>query len=810
MSRSYEYWDVTGGGDVITPLSSFSSVYHYDPSTFYNYAQDNKGIDSIEDRGTVLAQALGFPGSAPYSGVTLTVTSGIQNPSAGIYSSVQAAVDDLPRVLTYPVLVEITAFGDLGGLLVNGIKCHGDGALQFKNLLSISRIDVTGQNPYAVGPSPAITLNQNLGGTTLWDQINDTSSLRVGLLRDIADFEDNLNTYSRGFSQISPDSQREDNVINFWDIYDGDAGFSSFDGTGLQVPSYLSPNPWASSQSWDFVDDAALSADIRPVTQIGAEDILTEYRPPATAGTSATCLGSFNYFSSIQVKGSNKVKFDGIFVDGVVYTAGSPPSATNTTENGFVVKDSDILLQDVGITRCVSAGLCGINSRINVSRSFVVSRVYSHTAAGGLEGRGDGVFLQNTSLVFEDTYSADDYTGRFLHHFSHCANGINANNSVIAGGTLNLQTTPITKNAGDTDTLTSHLQASQTEVGFLLTDSVLEFNGRLEAWCNYVGVKATNSLLDLEQFSVDDNQDEGFILENTTFYYGKSSEEVTGGFSGGSYNHPLFSCDWNGVNVKASNDTTIDVSPHVSDYTHVGMWGGNTPLSAGDTTVSSNYLMRNHGYESLYTSTTSPAILLDNNSNAKFIGLGYIRDGVDYVAEGGCILAKNNSQATLIGFGDMRWTTISTYGDFSTSAQLINNWVSTPLLAQDNSDITLLGPTKISRHGIGALCRDNSRLTIGPKYETGSDATLTATRYGLDDPNNHSKVSVQALRACLVAADESSIDIQNLGGPAKTGTTSHAFSECNQQWRDSFNVADVSAGYMVLMPNGFTTFLLTP
>jgi len=39
MNRLYEYYEASGGSQVID--TNYVDVFHYDPSTFYNYEQDN-------------------------------------------------------------------------------------------------------------------------------------------------------------------------------------------------------------------------------------------------------------------------------------------------------------------------------------------------------------------------------------------------------------------------------------------------------------------------------------------------------------------------------------------------------------------------------------------------------------------------------------------------------------------------------------------------------------------------------------------------------------------------------------------------
>ena len=802
MSRIYEYYDVAGGAEVTT--SGFPSVFQYDPSTFYNYTQDNFAATGLEARDLLLSQETGFPADASsYSGVTLTVSASPGGPVPadflGLYSSVQQAVDSLPRVLTYPVLIEVCEYGNLGTLSIVGIKCEGEGALQITIInqgsapdgmvSSISTIDYFGAST---------TYVREVNSSGLFSQITAASSSKFGVnTYDLPSW----NTYAQVYAQRGPDSQRESEALSFADGQFGPYSLAYEFSTG---PNTVNASHYA--DGYTFYDDS-VRYDIRPTTQDTSQDIMNVYRKPPQVGNQASVVAYGSHFSSVTIKDSNKIKLKGVCVDSAQRTNVSQflYSTTYNEDDGLTIENSEVLLEDVAISRCRLTGLKAVNSTVLVTKSFVVHRIYTKDdlypiAWSGT--RGTGVFLQDSNLVF-DTSSVEN-GGRYMRYLSKCGTGLYAVNSFIGGGSRNtLKDTSYTKNAGDSDTITSHLQASQNDVGFKLQNSVLEFDGRLGAFLNLRGVDSKNSRLVLPQLSVDDNQNEGFRLDNSVLSYGKYADEIIelGGFSGGSYNAPLFHCDFNGVNVKASNNSTVGVDHSVVGFSSVGMWGGNTSLSSfdsGETAVSGNYLMRSHGTESTVTSVRSPAIVAENNSNVTLVGLGFIGDGISAISRGACAYANNNSNLTFIGFGDTRWTNFTTYGDIDTSARLHRNWESAAFVAKNNSRIEFNGPTKISKIGVDVLCEDNSQVYFGPPLEGGLGLFGNKDKYGLGEDDNHTKVELHSTRSCLVANDSSKITLYGLGASAAASSTAFDTDA------SSLFYTLTKGGYAFMFPNGYT------
>jgi len=143
------------GGNGYIPLNWASDVPKYDPSSFYNWEQDNMPLWNLEDRTDTLYAAQGYPGGNP-QGVTFTLSSaGNVDESKGIYDNIYDIVERIPKRLKFPVLIELCAYGDLGKLELANITCEGDGILEVRNQTYFQHVDASAGGVVAVSSSPA-------------------------------------------------------------------------------------------------------------------------------------------------------------------------------------------------------------------------------------------------------------------------------------------------------------------------------------------------------------------------------------------------------------------------------------------------------------------------------------------------------------------------------------------------------------------------------------------------------------------------------------------------------------------------------
>ena len=123
--------DVTGGNYVITATNNLIDVRKYTASSFYNWEQDNIPIDDLMTRTNSLGASIGLTASG-IAGATLVLSSTADNANS-VYDNIDDIVNRIPKVLTFPLLIEICSYGNLGSLNLEGISIKGSGSLEVIN-----------------------------------------------------------------------------------------------------------------------------------------------------------------------------------------------------------------------------------------------------------------------------------------------------------------------------------------------------------------------------------------------------------------------------------------------------------------------------------------------------------------------------------------------------------------------------------------------------------------------------------------------------------------------------------------------------
>ena len=123
--------DVTGGNFVITAANNLTDVRKYTASSFYNWEQDNIPITDLETRTNSLGAAIGITETG-IAGATLVLSSVADNANS-VYDNIDDIINRIPKLLTFPLLVEICSYGSLGDLKIEGISIKGNGSLEIIN-----------------------------------------------------------------------------------------------------------------------------------------------------------------------------------------------------------------------------------------------------------------------------------------------------------------------------------------------------------------------------------------------------------------------------------------------------------------------------------------------------------------------------------------------------------------------------------------------------------------------------------------------------------------------------------------------------
>ncbi len=290
----YNYYDTSGGADILQ--TTFPTVHQYDASSFYNWEQDNLPLQDLKER-THRLELLRGGYADDLSAVTLTVSSSVSTAmaSAGFYPTAQDAVNAVPKVLNFPVLIQLADYGNLGSLDIAGIVCQGEGLLQIENInsakdLSAAAASVTSQT--GLGPS-AVSSYSYVSAIDLISSVSSVTSQRNSVATwNATSWKNN----ARVFSQTVPDSQNEANNLDIT-VFDGTMG--DFSGASNTVKA----------TGYDNTFDVTVSADPNPKTLDGSgTSLLQAVRRAPTTTEKVSMLAYGSYFSNISISNCNKIK----------------------------------------------------------------------------------------------------------------------------------------------------------------------------------------------------------------------------------------------------------------------------------------------------------------------------------------------------------------------------------------------------------------------------------------------------------------------------------------------------------------------
>ena len=808
------------GGDGVLGLRYVDNVAKYDPSSFYNWEQDNIPIWELEARENFLLQMAGFPGKNQ-TGVTMVLSSlgSETDGSDGVYDSIEHITERIPKKLKFPILIEICAFGNLGKLDLANITCEGEGKLEVVNRAFASDGDAAiGVHNTTTSSSPAGALNHiyQVSSYSVCSQISTYASstrLKASLGENVV----NWRTHSRWFAQNGPDTDHDTGRLSAM-VASGSNGHFTNDVNEFRLYNY--------SQLHDYtitgLDAAPKSGS--GIHALGGSDFLEGHRDDEILDnvTRASVLGYGNYFSAVNVRDcQGTIKLTNICADTGTGAGDSQAVTTHQLKHAFEVNGSEVILDNCTGMRARRAGFNFKDSDIKITGSWIGWRNYDKDAAAtrGVYGDGAGVKAVNTSIEFE----SEAYTNsrKSMLNFTKNGRGMDLRNCTVFGGIKNKDTT----NAGVTflpnggssataamgfqkgsggDTKTSILQTyGNTEYGIYCEGTSFEFDGRLDSFNNVkAGIYGLRSTFSSPQFTVKDNQGPGIHLLNSTFIYGTKSDEFaippdhygcnigkngahflpSTSMNGGSQhlrrirNRAQFHVDNNGQNILAEKNSTI--MPYgQDDYPrYFGRWGGATWTAdtIGTHSVSSTP-MSHHG-ATPYRKNNLPGIQVNDNSVAEFTHLSYgVKADLDF-AKGACAAAHNNSHITFRGSAHK--TTALSYTPSGVEGALGNWDVNTAkrsylcagVYAANNSTVEFTGPTKISRFGVGALSENTSQIKVNPPTVNGTNNTLDVSGWQLVNAEsrsvsgNHTSLEVHSTRACLVANRRSGIDLFAIGG----------------------------------------------
>ena len=882
------------GGDGIVPLN-WDNVPKYDPSSFYNWEQDNVPLWAIEQRGDTLYRAMGYPGGNP-EGVTFTLSStGNYDESKAIYDSIDDIVERIPKRLKFPVLIEICRYGQLGHLDLANITCEGEGKLEVKNKAFFQDVNASAYAIASVSGSPADSALANRKYIKSVSSIDASATMmNVSSTRLALSFADADSWYdnARLFTMQGPDTDRQANNITAY-VASGGTTRSwkyGYDG-GFRLPHpYDWRNDWGAGADTTIAGTAASSwGDATPWYGSATKDYMVQKRAVQYTKGQSTLVGYGAYFSSISLKDCQGT----IILRDVLVDAGNSQNdydgATGQVhrgEYGIDIENSEVILDNVTSMRSALGGFRATNSRVKITGHCMAYRNYTKTGKQPSDRlqNGVGFYALNSDLEWDST--AYDDSRKYINLFTKSKRGMDLRNSTVRGGIVwnetttsalpnggsqllgqgralpatapNGQTTMATVSGAGGDTLTTTINISDcNEHGLYSEGTDIDFNGRFNSYLNVGdGIRLRRSQAALPQFTSNNNAGWGMSLEGSQLTYGGGSEnfplraddyaeEATAGrFTNGAIqtnnfgagptaqtgrrvrNRAQFHVDSNNQNVLADKSSSIQVAQINNIPLYIGQWGGSNWVhtNGDDANYSINtavrYLPATHFGATPYRANNKPGLVVTNNSDAELVGINYAVDSHD-TGKGKVAIASNGSNLTFRGTSST--CTTMNYFPVTTHAQQFRSWMSAGVVATDNSNVEMTGPTKSARFGVPFLAENNSNFKVKPPTFVGTDNILDISGYHLlpyvTDQPNHTKLEVHSTRACVVANKKSNIQLFGLGGKVVEGPTGNTMDSVdvfatgyadtyigdqNNQWDFA-----TSAGYVKFYPNAFTSGVIT-
>jgi len=778
------------GGNGYIPLNWAADVPKYDPSSFYNWEQDNMPLWNLEDRTDTLYEALGYPGGNP-QGVTFTLSAaGNVDQSKGVYDNIEDIIERIPKRLKFPVLIELCTYGNLGKLELANITCEGDGILEVRNQAYFEHVDACASATVNVSSSPA-------GKASLIDQVQSTDAssimMDVSATRGGVKFfnQASWNSNAHIITTVGPDTDRQFSNISVH-VASGNAAYDNL-GNGTNNGRFQL-HPWnaimdrsisaSTGDAMAFWGSSTASAMQETATYNG---LLYKREGAITKGQS-TLFGYGNWFSAVSLKDcQGTIVLRNILTDGSTGAndAEGGTGAAHLANTGFDIENSEVILDNTAAMFAVESGYSAKNSRIKITGHCVGWRNYTKTSITDTSRLQDGTgFIGlNSDIQWDETAYTD--SRKYLNYFGKSNRGMDLRNCTVRGGIAWDTSLPLTAqtsalpNAGSQqkpspghasprgmslvevsgvggDTLTTTINVANCNGdGIYLEGTDFEFKGRLNSFLNVGnGLYASRSQVRVPQITSNNNSEYGIHLESSNFTYGFNLDTLyqrpdfygdlvmyTKNFAGTSLNTALrirnranFHVDSNNQNILASKNSTLTAFSMNNIPKYFGRWGGCDWTNDSKYGTAYDYgafvlaLPATHFGATPFRIQNKPGIIATNNSTAEIVNSVYTVDSID-AGKGRVGIASNGS--TIAFRGTSGCTTTHNYYPVNNVARQFRSWISNGVMATDNAVVELTGPTKSSRFGVPFLAEDSSQLLVKPPTLEGTDNILDVSGYTL-------------------------------------------------------------------------------
>lgn len=716
-------------------------VSKFDTSSFYNWEQDNLPLYDLEERTYELWEQGGFATSS-VNGLALTVSAdapaSVLAANRNIFTTVSACIAAIPKVVRFPVLIEVGSIGDLGKLELHNFRIEENGSIEIINraygrvLSTSASLTYKTLSPAYNSYHPTVSFISSLD---LSSSIYDSSCLNIStrVLSSIADARTNslLNTnyvlYPINVNRLGNLNLAINRRLN------------PNAGTGVAISENFRVIAYEDDSTVNGYDNTVKSLDISSLNSFTAgtlkrSDITAS--PGGVAGDRFTGNVYLNKFNKISVKNC----------DGPIYIRNFFVNANQQQDIGIEIENSDVLLENCAAVRAKEVGFKFNSSKVTLSRSAFSARNYKLLSTTSRDGKlGIGFDIVNSEVIISSLPIPNSSNSVGDTGASACDCAIVASRNNIG---FNLENSKITGGISRTtlsEPRTESIFASELNVsrGITSTNSKIIVDGLIDIYGNNVGIDLANSYLEFEHLCVESQQFEGVLANNSKILYDSDAK-----YTSQTARRQLDFLN-NGQHIVLNNNSIFDFV--IDDHT--------PELYANSRFVTS------HAVNSFENANrfAYPSIEVNQNSTLNLINPAIFVSGTsENIANipsfGRALKVTSNSKASL--FGTKTGCTLVMGPPEYTMQQKMCG-----IYANDNSIINLHGPTVIGQFGVDVLVENNSTLNIEP-YKKNDSISLEVSAFDLSSGENHTAVELHSTRACLVANKNSNINLRDLGSYA--------------------------------------------
>jgi hypothetical protein len=730
-------------------------VYKFDSSSFYNWEQDNLPIYDLEDRDDFLHEMAGYPASATAPSIMLTVSDcGIDNKK--VFGSVSSAVEALPNTIRQPVIIEVCVSGELGALrLENKEIVASGGGLEIINRGFARMLCGSG----AVLATSAAMTNATASSVTTALSVDTSNAIAnafcVGSQTRVGNKHANPWTFFSEFNRtfVLPPEWSKATAQSTKTVAISTGFNDSGSQNALLTTSPYTANIFNVNQYWDNSYNGGEYPDI--IVRNPNNNAINNRQDVEFESLKSRVTGYIyaNALSDVTVKNcTGRIYVRGFCVDGA-NQASLVSSGQQRTNIGFDIDGSEVVIENCTATRCRHAGLQAVNSNVTLNRGFVAAMNYEleSVGAGFLNQKKESVETPGLKAINSNVTLSSALTANYgcpidsPYVFTRNMVGVALENSTLTTPTdyrygLNVAGETVTEVYGSE---TLMLQAFlNIKDGIRAKESLIDWGGRLASFQNKVGMSLDGATCQVQEATLDHNQEAGLLSTGSVFNYNKNAQAIT---RTGPFN-PLTNFQNNGQHVVLEGSQFIPTSVSAMDtiYERLMFSGshGITDVGGRKALIPAVDISK-----ASYMNAVCPlSIGLVSQTNSAAGKIEQTVKGLEFSVTDDSTLDLNGTK----GFNTFLIGPVD-----SDKQQRVAG-----MYAGRNSSINIAGPTTIVQYGICGLAEDNSTIKFSPQTVGGA---IDASGWSLYEPLNHTRVQLHSTRASLVANRNSNITMENLG-----------------------------------------------